>query len=330
MTVNGENILAFDAGIDWDIRRVEGAGRLAGGLFNVVLEGTGTVAVTSDGEPVLLDTSTPTFADPDSAVAWSGGVRTNIRSDVSFKTFTGRGSGESFQIAFEGPGWVLIQPSEGPVVPPHSHGSEGGGAGIGSLFGDCRRGGLPLPDYQVDQASGDVDALPELAALDVGPDLRARERQLLRVLFGDVRRDLYAVAQLAVDLHHERDLLGPYEALVPGWPLLQVDRRPLPHRSPHLLGVVRRERREHEDESAQRTGPFLLPHLALDREQVVGVLHERGDGRVEPKRLEVLSDLLDRPVRPPVEFRCVCLGPRGAIPGSEREGAPQEADRKST
>jgi uncharacterized protein (AIM24 family) len=137
MTVNGENILAFDAGIDWDIRRVEGAGRLAGGLFNVVLEGTGTVALTSDGEPVLLDTSTATFADPDSAVAWSGGVRTNIRSDVSFKTFTGRGSGESFQIAFEGPDWVLIQPSEGPVVPPHSHGSEGGGGGgIGSLFGD--------------------------------------------------------------------------------------------------------------------------------------------------------------------------------------------------
>ena len=27
MTVNGDNILAFDAGIDWDIKRVEGAGR---------------------------------------------------------------------------------------------------------------------------------------------------------------------------------------------------------------------------------------------------------------------------------------------------------------
>src|SRR3712207_881676 len=135
MTVNGENILAFEPGIDWDIHRVEGAGRLAGGLFNVVLEGTGKVAVTSDGEPVLLDTSVPTVADPDSAVAWSGGVRTSVRSDVSFKTFVGRGSGETFQIAFEGPGWVLIQPSEGPTVPPHSHGSEGGG-GIGSLLGD--------------------------------------------------------------------------------------------------------------------------------------------------------------------------------------------------
>ena len=135
MTVNGDSILAFEGDVDWDIRRVEGAGRLAGGLFNVVLEGTGKVAVTSHGEPVLLDTSTPTFADPESAIAWSGGVRTSVRSDVSFKTFMGRGSGETFQIAFEGPGWVLIQPSEGPTVPEHTHGGESGGGGIGSLFG---------------------------------------------------------------------------------------------------------------------------------------------------------------------------------------------------
>jgi uncharacterized protein (AIM24 family) len=135
MTVNGDSILAFDGDVDWDIRRVEGAGRLAGGLFNVVLEGTGKVAVTSHGEPVLLDTSTTTFADPESAIAWSGGVRTSVRSDVSFKTFMGRGSGETFQIAFEGPGWVLIQPSEGPTVPEHTHGGEGGGGGMGSLFG---------------------------------------------------------------------------------------------------------------------------------------------------------------------------------------------------
>ena len=137
MTVNGDNILAFEPGIEWDIKRVEGAGRLSGGLFNVVLEGTGKVAVTSAGKPVLLDTSTPTFADPESAIAWSGGVSTSVRSDVSFKTFTGRGSGESFQVAFQGAGWVLVQPSEGPVVPPHSHGGDsGGGSGLGSLFED--------------------------------------------------------------------------------------------------------------------------------------------------------------------------------------------------
>ncbi|MDQ3285960.1 MAG: AIM24 family protein [Actinomycetota bacterium] len=135
MTINGDSILAFEGDVEWDIRRVEGAGRLAGGLYNVVLEGTGKVAVTSHGEPVLLDTSTPTFADPESAIAWSGGVRTSVRSDVSFKTFMGRGSGETFQVAFEGPGWVLIQPSEGPTVPEHTHGGAGGGGGLGSLFG---------------------------------------------------------------------------------------------------------------------------------------------------------------------------------------------------
>jgi uncharacterized protein (AIM24 family) len=140
-TVNGDNILAFDSGIDWDIKRVEGAGRLAGGLYNVVLEGTGKVALTSDGEPVLLDTSTPTFADPESAIAWSGGVGTGIRSDVSFKTFTGRGSGESFQVSFEGAGWVLIQPSERPTVPEHSHAGDGGGGGFGSFISS--RSGTP-------------------------------------------------------------------------------------------------------------------------------------------------------------------------------------------
>jgi len=125
MTVNGDNILAFEEGVDWDIVPLAGAGRLAGGAFNVVLQGTGKLAVTAQGDPVLLDTSTPTSADPDSAIAWSGGVRTRVKSDVSFNTFLGLDSGETFQIAFEGPGWVLIQPSEGPTVPPHTHARQG-------------------------------------------------------------------------------------------------------------------------------------------------------------------------------------------------------------
>ncbi len=125
MTVNGDNILAFEEGVDWDIIPLAGAGRLAGGAFNVVLQGTGKVAVTAQGDPVLLDTSTPTSADPDSAIAWSGGVRTRVKSDVTFNTFLGRDSGETFQIAFEGAGWVLIQPSEGPTVPPHTHARQG-------------------------------------------------------------------------------------------------------------------------------------------------------------------------------------------------------------
>ena len=57
ITVNGSNLLAFDAGIDWDIKKVEGAsGFVAGGLFNTALQGSGWVAIVSDGPPVLLNT----------------------------------------------------------------------------------------------------------------------------------------------------------------------------------------------------------------------------------------------------------------------------------
>ena len=116
VTVNGENILAFQEGIEWDVTRVKGgtAGVLAGGLFNIHLRGTGLVALVSDGEPVKLDVSeAPTFADPQAAIAWSGGVQTNLRTDVQAKSLIGLGSGESFQLGLSGQGWVLVQPSEG-------------------------------------------------------------------------------------------------------------------------------------------------------------------------------------------------------------------------
>jgi uncharacterized protein (AIM24 family) len=120
ITVNGENILAFQAGIDWDVTRVKGgtAGVLAGGLFNIHLRGTGLVALVSDGEPVRLDVAeAPTFADPQAAIAWSGGVQTSLRTDVQAKSLIGLGSGESFQLGLSGQGWVLVQPSEGrPLV----------------------------------------------------------------------------------------------------------------------------------------------------------------------------------------------------------------------
>jgi uncharacterized protein (AIM24 family) len=119
LTVNGANILAFETGIDWDVTRVKGgtAGMLAGGLFNIHLSGTGLVALVSDGEPLRLDVAeAPTFADPQAAIAWSGGVTTSLKADVQAKSLIGMGSGESLQIGFSGQGWVLVQPSEGRPV----------------------------------------------------------------------------------------------------------------------------------------------------------------------------------------------------------------------
>jgi uncharacterized protein (AIM24 family) len=58
----------------------------------------------------------PTYADPQAAIAWSGGVSTSLKADVQAKSLIGMGSGESFQLALSGQGWVLVQPSEGRVV----------------------------------------------------------------------------------------------------------------------------------------------------------------------------------------------------------------------
>ncbi len=137
ITCNGANVLAFDAGIDWDIQKVQGgaSAMMAGGLFNMSLQGSGWVAIISDGPPVLLNTGdAPTFADPQAAITWSSSVTTSIKSDVKLKNFIGRGSGESLQMAFQGAGWVLVQPSEGRVVPTAGRGSGGGGL-LGQLGG---------------------------------------------------------------------------------------------------------------------------------------------------------------------------------------------------
>jgi uncharacterized protein (AIM24 family) len=117
VTCNGANLLAFDSAIDWDISKVEGlGGMMAGGMFNVELSGTGWVALLSDGPPLLLTMDgQETFADPQAAITWSSGVRSDIKTDVNLKSFLGRGSGEELQIAFTGTGWLLIQPSEGRV-----------------------------------------------------------------------------------------------------------------------------------------------------------------------------------------------------------------------
>jgi uncharacterized protein (AIM24 family) len=119
MTVNGPNLLAFEDGIEWDVHRVQGVGMAAGGLFNLALRGTGWVALLTDGPPVRLDVAeAPTFADAQAAVAWSAGVTTALKTDFKLKNLIGRSSGETFQLGFEGQGWVLVQPSEGrPVVP---------------------------------------------------------------------------------------------------------------------------------------------------------------------------------------------------------------------
>jgi uncharacterized protein (AIM24 family) len=113
--VNGNDLLAMQDGIEWDItmlRRV--AGMLAGGLFNVRLSGTGLVAITTHFEPLTLRVrpGQPLFTDPNATVAWSGGLSPDVVSNLTLRTLMGRGSGEAIQLHFAGDGWVVLQPFE--------------------------------------------------------------------------------------------------------------------------------------------------------------------------------------------------------------------------
>ncbi|RNM17323.1 AIM24 family protein [Nocardioides pocheonensis] len=137
LSVNGANVLAFSSSIEWDIHRIQARGAaMTGGLYNVALRGTGYVAITTRGEPVALDVaSAPTFGDAQAVVLWTSGVTMDIRVDTGgLKSLVRGGTGETFQMAFGGQGYVLVQPSES-VVQGGGQQTSGGGGGLGGLLG---------------------------------------------------------------------------------------------------------------------------------------------------------------------------------------------------
>ncbi|AZI25452.1 MAG: AIM24 family protein [Pedobacter agri] len=113
--VNGNDVLALEESIKNEIKMLKSvAGMMSGGLFQVKLSGSGYIAITTHGEPILLRVSAnqPVYTDPNATVAWSENLSPNIKTNLTFGSFIGRGSGESFQLEFFGEGWVLVQPYE--------------------------------------------------------------------------------------------------------------------------------------------------------------------------------------------------------------------------
>ncbi|HHJ98754.1 MAG TPA: AIM24 family protein [Actinobacteria bacterium] len=112
--VNGSDCLAYSDSLAWDIVLTGGASMMAGGLFSLKLSGTGYVAITTHGRPLVLGVAPnyPLFTDPNATVAWSEGMQTSVKTDVNLKTFIGRASGETLQMRFDGQGFVVVQPYE--------------------------------------------------------------------------------------------------------------------------------------------------------------------------------------------------------------------------
>ncbi|EQG11501.1 AIM24 family protein [Clostridioides difficile] len=113
--VESENLLAFSEQLNYSVKLI-GSGVISQkGLFTThLVNKTGQnqdVAIITDGNPLILEG--PCCVDPDALVAWTGREPYPKVSKLSWKTFIGQTSGESYHMEFVEPGQiVIIQPSE--------------------------------------------------------------------------------------------------------------------------------------------------------------------------------------------------------------------------
>lgn len=113
--VNYNNILSIEDSISWEIRMMRKfSGVAESDIYNVKLEGTGIIAISTRHDPLTFRVSRerPIFTDPNTTVAWTGSLEPEVKSDLSLKTSIGRSTGESVQMVFRGEGFVVVQPYE--------------------------------------------------------------------------------------------------------------------------------------------------------------------------------------------------------------------------
>ncbi|MFV8129607.1 AIM24 family protein [Streptomyces syringium] len=113
--VESSNLLCTDSGLRTGTSFTGLRGASQGtGLFTTTVEGSGQAAIMSAGTAVVLRVTPnmPLQVDPGAYIAHTGKLKQHFQSGVNFRTFMGEGSGEAFQIRFEGEGLVYVQPSE--------------------------------------------------------------------------------------------------------------------------------------------------------------------------------------------------------------------------
>ncbi|MFJ3788688.1 TerD family protein [Kitasatospora sp. NPDC090091] len=117
LCVSSDRVLAFDANLEHEVRRIEGEGLPNGGFFTLQFSGHGTVVVKTTGIPVVLPvTPAPeTYADLHALVAWSRGAQVITTAPVRIRRSAYRGhAAEAFSVQFRGgPGnFIVVQPFE--------------------------------------------------------------------------------------------------------------------------------------------------------------------------------------------------------------------------
>ncbi|MEV6396148.1 AIM24 family protein [Streptomyces sp. NPDC051907] len=114
LTINGRNVLCFDATLSYEIKTVKGAGMTGGGIFNSLFTGYGKIAVICEGTPIVIPVShqQPVYVDTDAVVGWSAQLHTSLHRSQSVGSMIRGGSGEAVQLKLEGDGFVIVRPSE--------------------------------------------------------------------------------------------------------------------------------------------------------------------------------------------------------------------------
>ncbi|GED89167.1 AIM24 family protein [Streptomyces sp. 6-11-2] len=122
-TVNGRNVLCFDATLSYQIRTVKGSGVAGGGLFNSVFTGQGLLGLVCEGSPLVIPVTPrqPVYVDTDAVVGWTARLRTSLHRSQSFGSMLRGGSGETVQLMLEGEGVVVVRPSEATPHRPQQH-----------------------------------------------------------------------------------------------------------------------------------------------------------------------------------------------------------------
>ncbi|MFF2846557.1 AIM24 family protein [Streptomyces sp. NPDC058001] len=114
LTVNGRNVLCFDATLSYEIKTVKGAGMTGGGLFNSVFSGYGRLGLICEGSPLVIPVTAqqPVYVDTDAVVGWTAHLQTSLHRSQSVGSMIRGGSGEAVQLMLQGEGHVIVRPSE--------------------------------------------------------------------------------------------------------------------------------------------------------------------------------------------------------------------------
>lgn len=122
-TVNGRNVLCFDAALSYRITTVKGAGIVGGGLFNSVFTGQGNLGLVCEGSPLVIPVTPeqPVYVDKDAVVGWTARLQPSLHRVQSVGSMLRGGSGEVVQLMLRGEGYVVVRPSEAQAHKPQQH-----------------------------------------------------------------------------------------------------------------------------------------------------------------------------------------------------------------